>query len=269
MRIIRESIRQNSNAFLQGYLKSADVQTNQYKYPAVIVVPGGSYTHISLHQAESFALNFSANGYQSFYLRYTFEQEAMPLMPNPLEELANSIKYIREHANEFNIDESRIVIAGFSIGGHICSLYNDFYHTDWMQKLAGVDNAEILKPNAVILSYPVTNLTCGFPKDKESILNWVSDEQQVQADEHVSAKNMPTFIWHTADDPFVPVENALKYSIKLNEYNVDNELHIFHHGPHGMGLANNITSWNEDSNNARVAEWFDLAITWLDEIWAK
>lgn len=267
MKIIRESIRENSSSFIQGYLKSADVQTNQYKYPAVIIVPGGSYTHISLQQAENFALNFSAQGYQSFYLRYTFEHEALPLMPNPLVELANSIKFIKEHANEYNIDTDRIVIAGFSIGGHICSLYNNFYHEQWLMDYAHVDNSDILKPNAVILSYPVINLHDGFPKDPESILNWVNDDRQIEADKYVSKKNAPTFIWHTADDPFVPVKNALKYSMRLNEVGVDNELHIFHHGPHGMGLANSTTAWNDDSNNERVANWFDLAISWLAEIW--
>lgn len=266
MKIIRENIRENSSAFLQGYLKPGDAQTGNFKYPAVIVVPGGSYTHIPMVQAESIALNFSAQGYQSFYLRYTFEQEALPLLPHPLVELANSIKYIRKNASRLNIDPNRIIIAGFSIGGHICSLYNDFYDSDWLMSYAQVDNSEILKPNAVILSYPVINLNCGFPKEPEKIQNWINRSEQIAADEHVNETNAPTFIWHTADDPFVPVENALRYSISLNQHHIDNELHIFHHGPHGMALANHITAWNDDSDNARVAEWFPLAISWLDEI---
>jgi acetyl esterase/lipase len=266
LKIIRKSIRPHSASFLQGYLKSADVQTHHYQFPAIIVVPGGSYSHISMEQAENIALNFSAHGYQSFYLRYTFEQEAEPLMPHPLVELANSIQYLREHATTLNIDPKRIVIAGFSIGGHICSLYNDFYDSPWLQKLTGVKNSNIIKPNAVILSYPVINLECGFPNDKNKIRAWTNRPEQIAADQHVSATNVPTFIWHTADDPLVPVENALLYSMQLNHYQIDNELHIFHHGPHGMALGNHITAWKPEANNPRVAEWFNMATSWLKEI---
>lgn len=266
MKIIRESMRPHSASFLQGYLKSADVQTHHYSFPAVIVVPGGSYTHIPMEQAENIALNFSSHGYQSFYLRYTFEQEEKPLMPHPLVELAHSIQYLREHATSFNIDPNRIVIAGFSIGGHICSLYNDFYDSPWLQALTGVKDTNILKPNAVILSYPVINLKYGFPDDYAKIRAWTNMDAQIAADQHVSATNAPTFIWHTADDPLVPVENSLQYAIQLNRYQIDNELHIFHHGPHGMALGNHLTAWKPDADNQRVAQWFDLAISWLREI---
>ena len=47
------------------------------------------------------------------------------------------------------------------------------------------------------------------------------------------------FIWHTADDPAVPVENALMMSMALSAKKVPHELHIFAHGPHGIGLAQN------------------------------
>ncbi|TPR24702.1 alpha/beta hydrolase [Apilactobacillus micheneri] len=266
MKIIKESIRKNSNAFIQGYLRPADVETNNFKHPAIIILPGGSYNHIPMVQAESIALNYSAKGYQSFFVRYTFEQEARPLLPNPLVELANAIKMIRKNARKWNIDPNKIVISGFSIGGHITSLYNDFYDSKWLMDKVDVSDAKILKPNAVILNYPVTDLTLGFPGNKETINNWVSDQKELAAEENVTDTNAPTFIWHTADDPFVSVNNSLKYSMSLNQHNIDNELHIFHHGPHGMALANSVTAWNEASNNPHVAKWFDLSNDWLKQI---
>ncbi|UQS85648.1 alpha/beta hydrolase [Apilactobacillus apisilvae] len=266
MQILKESVRKNSSAFMQGYLRPADVETNNFKHPAIVIIPGGSYTHIPMVQAESIALNYSAKGYQSFFLRYTFEQEAKPLLPNPLIELANTIKLIRKNAQKWNIDPDRIVISGFSIGGQIASLYNDFYDSKWLMDKVSINDSNILKPNAVILNYPVTDLTLGFPDDKKRVNNWIDDKCELNAAEHVTDTNVPTFIWHTADDPAVPVTNSLNYSLELNQHNIDNELHIFHHGPHGMALANYVTAWKDDANNSHVAKWFDLANDWLKEI---
>ncbi|MCK8606689.1 alpha/beta hydrolase [Apilactobacillus ozensis] len=266
MKIIKESVRENSSAFMQGYIRNADAESGHFKYPAIVIVPGGSYTHIPINQAESFALTYAAQGYQSFFLRYTFESEAKPLLPNPLIELANTIKMIKAHAVEWNIDENKIVIAGFSIGGHIVSLFNDLYDSTWFKDVAKIDDVSQIKPAATILGYPVINLKLGFPNDEEKIANWIDNDIEMAADEHVTQTNVPTFIWATTDDPVVPSMNAIKYAEKLNENSVDNELHLFHHGPHGLALANDLTAWNDASNDSHVAKWFQLSNEWLKEI---
>jgi acetyl esterase/lipase len=38
--------------------------------PAVLVIPGGSYTFISQREGEPIALKFAAEGYQAFVLHY-------------------------------------------------------------------------------------------------------------------------------------------------------------------------------------------------------
>ncbi|WP_220751915.1 alpha/beta hydrolase [Apilactobacillus xinyiensis] len=266
MKIIKKSVRENSSAFMQGYIRNADAESGHFKYSAMIIVPGGSYTHIPVNQAESFALTYSAQGYQSFFLRYTFESEAKPLMPNPLIELANTIKIIKENAVNWNIDPEKIVIAGFSIGGHIVSLFNNLYDSEWFQKISKINNSEIIKPAATILGYPVINLTLGFPNDNEKVANWIDDKIEIKADESVSDTNVPTFIWATTDDPVVPSINSIKYAEQLNLHHIDNELHLFHHGPHGMALANQLTAWKNAANDQHVAKWFQLSNEWLNEI---
>ena len=51
----------------------------------------------------------------------------------------------------------------------------------------------------------------------------------------------PTFLWHTADDAVVPVENSLMFAEALSENKVPFELHIYPHGPHGMETAERIS----------------------------
>ncbi len=72
MKIIKETLADDAKAYLKGYIRSADDTSAHENYPAVIVVPGGSYTHIPEQQAETLALAFANLGYQSFYLRYHF-----------------------------------------------------------------------------------------------------------------------------------------------------------------------------------------------------
>ena len=54
---------------------------------------------------------------------------------------------------------------------------------------------------------------------------------------HVTARTPPTFLFHTADDAGVPVENSLAFFQALHAAQVPAELHVFPKGPHGVGLA--------------------------------
>ena len=77
---------------------------------------------------------------------------------------------------------------------------------------------------------------------------------------------MPTFLWHTADDQTVPVENSLLFFSALKRAGVSAELHIFQHGRHGLALANYESS---DEAGTMIQEecqsWIDLAGTWLQQ----
>ena len=70
----------------------------------------------------------------------------------------------------------------------------------------------------------------------------------------MTADTPPAFIWHTADDPVVPVACALDLARALAAKGVPHELHIFPHGEHGLGLAGD----QED-----VRQWAPLCQKWL------
>lgn len=264
MQIVTESLGEDTKAVLHGFLQTPDEALPEQNYPAIIIVPGGSYTHIPEAQAEKLALAFTSLGYQSFYLRYSFVDEKSPLHPAPVVELAQSVALIRQHADDWAIDPQRLALAGFSVGGHIVALYNDTWHQDWLTDQLGV-SAEALEPQATILGYPVISPKLGFPTDEQTLATWSDQPEQLAANEYVSDKNAPTFIWATADDPLVPASNSLAYATALAAHNVDYELHLFHHGPHGLALANHLTAWKRDANQPHVARWLQLADEWLNE----
>jgi acetyl esterase/lipase len=71
---------------------------------------------------------------------------------------------------------------------------------------------------------------------------------------HVTDKTPPTFLFHTEDDPTVPVENSLLFAAALREKKVAFEMHIYQHGPHGVGLA---------PNDPELSTWPNLLANWL------
>jgi acetyl esterase/lipase len=53
----------------------------------------------------------------------------------------------------------------------------------------------------------------------------------------VTTNAPPFFIWHTAEDPYVPVERAYRLASSLAAHGVPHAVHVFAHGPHSLGLA--------------------------------
>jgi acetyl esterase/lipase len=61
--------------------------------------------------------------------------------------------------------------------------------------------------------------------------------ENLSNEKQVTAQTPPTFLFHTGDDPAVPVENSVLYYLALRKHKVPAELHVYEHGRHGVGLA--------------------------------
>ena len=260
MQVIKEKLT-DSCAQLTGYLHQPDANAHQTDLPAIIIVPGGSYTHIPTAQAESLAMAFAGHGYQAFYLEYTLLGDQQPLELAPVLDLGRAMVRLRQRATAWHIDRTQITPAGFSVGGHIVALYNDYWSTRVATALQVTPAT--LKPTNVILGYPVISPLLGFPKDTETIATWSQTPAKLAAEQHINTHNQSTFIWVTADDPIVPAANALAYATALATANIPYELHVFKHGPHGLALANAQTAWKPDANQPHAAHWLTLALEWL------
>ncbi|VDG17716.1 alpha/beta hydrolase [Lactiplantibacillus mudanjiangensis] len=260
MQVIQEKLA-DPNVTLVGLLRDPDQRANLTHLPVIVIVPGGSYTHIPIEQAESLALAFAGHGFQAFYLNYSFISDFQPLHLHPVYELGLAIKTLHQHALDWHIDPNQITAAGFSAGGHVVALYNDYWHDQVATQLQ-VDSADLKLAN-VILSYPVISPLLGFPTTEATLAQWTDDPDVLAAEQHVNKNNRPTFIWATTDDPVVPAKNSLAYANALATANIDYELHLFQHGPHGLALANAQTAWKPDANQPHVAHWLSLALEWL------
>jgi len=284
-------------AYLQTYLLHDSGEFNQQKKrPAVIICPGGAYLGTSDREAEPVALRFAAAGYQAFVLRYnTYFTEfsldidtamAGPknprsLWPNPLLDLARAISLVRQNADNWLVDPEHIAVCGFSAGGNLVGNLATRWHEPELAEKLGVDS-DTLKPNAVIMGYPVLDYMrmkemSAVSGDPFADTMWKTSNQaifgtEIPTDEQlcsispvcaVSGKTAPCFIWHTANDNLVFVENSLALAFELSRFKIPYALHIFENGPHGLSLADETSAGSPEMINPECQIWFELALTWL------
>lgn len=238
--------------------------------PCVLVLPGGGYHHLSAREAEPVALRFCGAGLHVCVLRYSV---APACWPQALVETAAAVALLRAHASEWGTDPNRIVVTGFSAGGHLAGCLGAFWREGWLAAAASgllreagnqetptggswhLDSDDV-RPNAFVLGYPV--ITSGEFAHRGSFENLCGQGgkplagdapanlgataaagliQELSLEKRVGDAWPPTFLWHTFDDQSVPVENSLLLAAALHAVGVPAELHIFPHGSHGSALG--------------------------------
>ena len=239
------------------------------KHPLAIVVPGGSFDHLSKREGEPVALAFNNCGFNSVVMEYNLVQDEGDIYPDAGLDVLSTVKYFREHAQDYQIDPNKIVTIGFSAGGHVASFANSMANSAKYQKEFGFKSAEVL-PNKTILGYPLINLTkIGFdiPEDEQDKVP--QDEFIKDSSLGVTANTPATFIFHAWDDPIVLVTNTFEYVEALHNKKVPCEAHIFNRGGHGFSLARKdmVVKGREWQENPHAAHWFELAQEWLASEW--
>ncbi|WP_035345357.1 alpha/beta hydrolase [Halalkalibacter hemicellulosilyticus] len=234
------------------------------KRPIVIVCPGGSYERTSDREAEPVAIKFNAMGFHACVLRYSVKPAPFP---TSLFELAKTVALIRENATEWNVDTSKIIVAGFSAGGHLAASLGVFWKESFLAESLDVSSDE-LKPNGLLLSYPVISST--EYAHKGSFRALLGDKYKellprVSLENHVTAHTPPTFLWHTYTDEAVPVQNSFMFAQALLKYQVPLEMHIYPRGIHGLSLGTEETKAynNQATVQGEVANWIDMAGVWI------
>ncbi len=251
--------------YVYAHESSKEIHPNQ-AMPSILIFPGGGYNFTSDREAEPVALHFLAQGYQTFVLRYTCTPAHFPTQ---LMEAAAAIQYLRINAADFSIDANRVAVMGFSAGAHVAGCLSCMWDNAEVCKALSIKQPSVLRPNAACLCYPV--ITSGKYAHRDSFVKLLGENPDEKLLHLVSLENTvrsdmpPVFLWHTADDTTVPVQNSLLFVNALLEKNVPYELHIFDKGPHGLSLASLLTSTDgfPELVSPHAAHWAQLCTEWL------
>lgn len=250
----------NEDVYLKAYF--INDRSQEENRPAVIICPGGGYLCVSESESDPVALRFADAGYQPFVLNYSIMEQARYRNREtfkPVLELEKAFEIVHSRADQWHIDSRKIVLIGFSAGGHLAASYCVCKDKDYM------------KPAALLLSYPLidykylNNSWCSQIGDDQIDLYQLatrkvfgtahpSEEQRnaLDVNTQVSEQMPPTFLCHALDDRVIDVESSVCFDRKLKSLGVPSKLYLFEKGIHGEPFFD--------------AAWFELAVKWLKGI---
>lgn len=214
------------------------------KYPAFVFFFGGGWNDGSINQFEPQAKFFAQRDMISILVDYRVSKRHQTTPFESLKDAKSAIRYIREHAEEFYIDTSRIVASGGSAGGHLAAataLIDDYSEN--------TDNISVsCIPNALVLFNPVIdNGPGGYGYDR------IGDAYKNFSPLHNIKKGAPpTIIFLGTNDNLIPVETAKYYQKVMKKINSRCELHLYEGQGHGFFNYNNLEYYKKTVSETYV-----------------
>jgi acetyl esterase/lipase len=250
----------------------------------IFIVSGGWYSdhdRMITPNIPLYVQPFVAKGYAVFAVCHGSNPKYA--IPEILDDLHRSVRFIRHNAKEYGIDPGRIGVTGGSAGGHL-SLMQGCGGKDGTPRAADPVDRESSRVQAVVAFYPPTDfLNWGEPgklmlgthpivpvkgafdfhrlDPKTNSFVLITDEKEreeigkkISPINHVAKDNPPTLIVHGDKDLLVPLQQAEVMAAKLKEAGVPSELIVKKGGGH---------------DGALVKEYIPQALAWFDKYLAK
>jgi len=225
---------------------------------AVVVFPGGGYNHLAAHEGEPVAQWLNTLGVAAFVLNYRVKPYGHPY---PWMDATRAVRTVRARAAQWGFAPDKIAVLGFSAGGHLAATISTRHDAGAPASDDPIERVSS-RPDAAVICYGVTTFDTRYYHggSARALFGDSPSEQDLQdysAEKQVTQRTPPAFLWHTADDASVPLMNSLLYAGALQACGVAVELHVFPHGRHGLGLAN---------DDPVVGQWKGLCATWLQNM---
>lgn len=262
---------EGARGVLTTYIRDLSSEIDlERKAPAMLVIPGGGYYMVSDREGEPVAMRYLALGFNAFVLDYSVAEDSALKYPYQIAEAAMAMEYLRINAENLNIDPEKIAAVGFSAGGHLCAMLGSFHNCPETGKV--FKPTVCVKPNAVVLGYPVISSDISFAHIG-SFINLCGEEnkelmKKVDVLNLIDENSAPAFIWSTFNDNVVPCQNAIEAALKYKKSGVPVSLHVFGKGEHGLSVAD-ATVYKADKAlkemSVSVPEWVRLSVEWLEE----
>jgi acetyl esterase/lipase len=155
--------------------------------------------------------------------------------PAPYLDTLTAIRWVHAHAKEYNIDEDRIYLIGFSSGGHLVTLAAALGAGPW-KPVGGWEDARTDIAGAISTggAFDLNTLSWGnlwVPLGDEDI---TTARRQASPMHQITPQSKPMMIVHSDDDKSVPIQQAIDMVAALKAKNVPHKfLHYTDRGHMG------------------------------------
>lgn len=204
-----------------------------------IVLQGGGYAAYADNEGQPIVDWLGTLGIPASVLRYPLNARH----PLPLNAVRSEVGRLRAAGT------NRVGAIGFSAGGHLAG---HAALSDASDPHTRIDIA--------VLGYAITSMETETYRPARLILLGEDASPELRRttslDALVTPAAPPFFIWHTAEDPYVPVEHSYRLASSLAAHNVPHALHVFSRGAHSLALARGA---------GEASAWTDLGAAWLTD----
>jgi acetyl esterase/lipase len=234
----------NKKHLLDIYLPAGD----KGKRPLVVWIHGGAWMtndkYADMGYMKNTVKSFIDSGYAFASIDYRFSTEAK--FPAQIQDCNQALEFLYQHASDYNIDNTRIAVIGFSAGGHLASLLGlsrnnnisdffpatvkphfrvkcilDFYGPSDFVMLAGLPDSSVNNKDN-----PVAVLLGATPLKRPDLARKASPVT------YIDKNDPPFFIVQGEKDESVPNTQSKILSSWLNVTGVRNELIVVPNAPH-------------------------------------
>ncbi len=174
--------------------------------PAILFFHGGSWTEGKPDWFFGECKSRSKEGWLAVAVEYRIADRHNTLPFEALKDAKYAIRWVREHARDFNIDTNKIVVSGNSAGGHLAlctELIDNYDEPNENLKISS-------KPNLILINSGVYNLKVGAEWIKAELVNNDS-VKYISPVENISETDVPVLMIHGTDDRNVPIWTAKQF----------------------------------------------------------
>jgi acetyl esterase/lipase len=207
--------------------------------PTLIFIHGGGWTGGTKEGRDLAILPYLDMGMNVVNVEYRLARIAQA--PAAVEDCRCALRWVIQHAKEYGVDVSRIVVSGDSAGGHLALT------TGMLPASAGLDREcpgpDNLKVAAIVNWYGISDVNelLDGPNMKAYAVQWLgsaSDREQIARRvsplTYVRAGLPPVLTIHGDADPTVPYTQSVRLHKALSDAGVANELMTIPGGKHGF-----------------------------------
>lgn len=223
------------------FLPDSALQTE--RSPVIVYFHGGSWSEGKPDWSFSACQKYSEKGWVGVTVEYRLADRHGTLPFEAVMDAKSAIRWLRENADEYNIDPERIIASGNSAGGHL--VLATALVDNWNEKTDNLNFSCV--PNVLLINSGVYDLTDENSWYRAGLKRRNQDENlvnEISPNNLASEKLPPTLIIHGTNDRNVAFSTAKKFVEKMNISGnnivfkpLDNAGHFIWWGKYGKQVA--------------------------------
>lgn len=243
----------STHLYLEAYFPEKIIP--EKKYPSIVFFFGGGWNQGTPRQFKAHAIYFAKRGFICFLANYRVKSRNQTTPFESLKDAKSAIRFIRENAEKYQIDPTKIIASGGSAGGHLAAAaaliegYNEIS-----------DNiATSCKPNALVLFNPaIDNGPGGVGYSR--VMN---DYKNFSPLHNIKVDAPPTLILTGTKDKLIPVATIKKYQQEMLKVGSIFEVKFYEGKNHGFFNYNKFDNYK---NTLLEMDKFLITLNFINEL---